>query len=45
MGRAKWRILHVPLGSTRYLDAKGDPETISLSHDTPDSIQMNEVNY
>jgi len=26
---------------SRYFDAKGDPETVSLSHDTPDSTQMN----
>ena len=29
---------------SRYFDAKGDPETVSLSHDTPDSTQMNKVN-
>ena len=35
MDPAKWRMSHVPHGSTRYFDAKGDPETVSLSHDTP----------
>jgi hypothetical protein len=30
MGRAKWRILHVPPGSTRYFDANGDPTSQSL---------------
>ena len=29
----------------RYFDAKGDPETVSLWRDTPDSTQMNKVNY
>jgi hypothetical protein len=27
------------------LTRKGEPERVSLSHDTPDSIQMNEVDY
>ena len=45
MGRAKWRIVDVPDGSTRYFDANGEPETVGLSHDTPDNTEMNEVNY